>query len=66
AVAAAEKQAANGKASKRKKTVWFPDYQLQIKRGMAKYKGRKIAEINDTNLVKARFVLGNKGVVYYD
>ena len=62
-----KKQAAKGKVSNRKKTIWFPDHQLQIKRGMAKYKGGKtIDKVNDTNIVKARFVRGNKGVLYYD
>ncbi|EJK77387.1 hypothetical protein THAOC_00786 [Thalassiosira oceanica] len=66
AVKAAEKQAAKGKASKRKKTVWFPDHQFQIKRGMAKFEQGKIVAVNEHNIIQGRFVRGGDGVIYYD
>ena len=62
----AAEQKAKGKPSSRNRTVWFPEHQLLIKSGMAKYKGKAIKTVNNTNLVECEFVLGHKGDLYYD
>ena len=61
----AAEQKAKGKASNMKTTVWFPGHTLQIKSDMAKYDGRSIKTVNNTNVVECQFVRG-KVKLYYD